>query len=550
MPKQLTTHQIATDIRKRFSVVPPLLLASDSNSLTLELKPYLQPFEIELALRELRALVKSNVKFIEEYGYYHIKTDKPEGHFRDRLTYWQRVGRKMLEPTLQKTLEFTQTGLVNSQEKLSLHNARRLRYGPHDLHEYRGKFFPQLVRSLINISGVSDKAVVLDPFCGSGTTPCEVLASGRSALGIDLNPLSVLIASVKAAVVLENSDAFFDTVTGYLTKFTFKPTRLANHWNEDDIEYLARWFDSKAIEDVAAILSEIHTVIEPLYRDFFKVCLSNVIRSVSWQKDTDLRVRKEIRPYEAGSAVARFKDEIRQQCERIFSYLCVKPHLTPSPLLTIEQGNSVNVAASFEKYEGKVDLLITSPPYATALPYLDTDRLSLIVLGLLPRKEHKTTECLMVGTREVSERERREAWELYLKRKGELPDSVTTLIDHIASYNHGDSVGFRRRNLPALLGKYFLDMLDSMRSALKLMRPGARAYYVVGNNSTTLNDEKIEIPTNKFLFEIGAAAGWLAEEVIPMELLSSRDIFKENRGSEESILCFKVKSDVKKSNLH
>ncbi|RMD68589.1 MAG: hypothetical protein D6822_06695, partial [Cyanobacteria bacterium J149] len=34
----------------------------------------------------------------------------------------------------------------------SLPNRRCLRYGTHGIHEYRGKFFPQLVRSLINIS--------------------------------------------------------------------------------------------------------------------------------------------------------------------------------------------------------------------------------------------------------------------------------------------------------------------------------------------------------------------------------------------------------------
>jgi site-specific DNA-methyltransferase (cytosine-N4-specific) len=143
----------------------------------------------------------------------------------------------------------------------------------------------------------------------------------------------------------------------------------------------------------------------------------------------------------------------------------------------------------------------------------------------------------MIGTREISERDRREAWEVYLRRKNELPSSVASLIDDIAKHNHGDGVGFRRRNLPALLGKYFLDMLKAMRSAHTLMKPGSHGYYVVGNNSTVVAGEKIEIPTNTLLFEIGAAAGWTCHESIPMELLVSRDIFKENRGSAETILC-------------
>ena len=532
--------QIADDIRQKFSISSPLLLAGDTDSIRLELKPYLQPFERELAMRELRALLDDEGDVREEYGYHLVRTDKPEEFFRQRLTYWQRVGRTFLEPTVQKSLEFTQNGLLSTREKRELHNARRLRYGPHDLHEYRGKFFPQLVRSLINISRIPENAVVLDPMCGSGTTPCEALASGRSAIGADLNPLSALIATVKSAVVLENNEIFGETVSRYLRKFRFKDAGPENIWAQGDLSYLKLWFHSQAIHDVSAVLNEIKKVREPLYRDFFRVCLSNIIRSVSWQKDTDLRVRKEIRPYNPGTAISRFTEEALRQLDRIYPYLCVLPQSTFHRTLTIRRGNAVSIAEMFPEHKGKVDLLLTSPPYATALPYLDTDRLSLIVLGLLPRKQHKDAEAMMVGTREVSERQRQEAWDCYFARRNELPDRTCHLIEQIAKHNHGDNVGFRRRNLPALLGKYYLDMLDAMRSARTLMATESYGYYVVGNNSTVVDGQKIVIPTDEFLFEIGEVAGWTPKEILSMELLVSRDIFKENRGSAESILCFRA----------
>jgi len=538
MQKQLTPIQVAEAIRQKFSVSTPVFFAADTESIKIELKPYLQPFERELAMRELRALLNTGDLINEEHGYRLVRTIKTEIFFRERLTYWQRVGRLYLEPSVQTALEFTQNGLTSIQGKNGLHNARRLRYGPHDLHEYRGKFFPQLVRSLINISGIADGDLVLDPMSGSGTTPCEALASGRSTIGADLNPLSVLISLVKAGVVLEDPSFFFKTVSGYLKRFKYKSASPNDIWTEVDLTYLSRWFDAAAVRDLAAILGEIKIIREPFYYDFFRVCLSNIIRSISWQKDTDLRVRKEIKSYEPGTAIVQFNDEVKKQIEKIYPYLCVLPQPGAALKLTIRQGNAVNVVGLFPEYRGKANLLITSPPYATALPYLDTDRLSLIVLGLLPRQQHRDAETIMVGTREISERQRREVWERYLGRKHELPKKVASLITQIAEYNHGDHVGFRRRNLPALLGKYFIDMFDAMRSAHALMAAGAHGYYVVGNNSTIVNGQKIEIPTDKFLFEIGKAAGWKQDEMIPMELLISRDIFKENRGSSETILCF------------
>lgn len=538
MSKLMEPMQIAESIRQKFSALPPLFLEADKDSTKFEMKPYLQPFERELAIRELRALLDTDDRIVTEHGYYLAKTKKSDEFFKQRLTYWQRVGRSLLEPTVQSSLEYTQNGLSSTCERWKLHNARRLRYGPHDLHEYRGKFFPQLVRSLINISGIPDDALVLDPMCGSGTTPCEVLASGRSAIGSDLNPLSVLIATVKSTVVFENPTTFFNLVSGFLNNFRFEDSCPENIWSEDDLGYLKRWFDPEAILDLSAVLTNIAKVQRPLYRDLFRVCLSNIIRSVSWQKDTDLRVRKEIKPYNPGTAIALFKEAVHKQLDKIYPYLCVLSRTFINPSLVIRHGNAVNVAEIFPEHIGKVDLLITSPPYATALPYLDTDRLSLIVLGLLPRKQHKNTEKIMVGTREVTERQRRETWERYITRKRELPDCISSLIDQIAEHNHGDNIGFRRRNLPSLLGKYYLDMLDAMQSAHALMAPRAHGYYVVGNNSTVVDGQKIEIPTDHFLFEIGSVAGWRLDQMIPMELLISRDIFKRNRGTSETILCF------------
>lgn len=530
---------IAAHIRDRFAVAPPLLLSAHGDAVKLEMKPYLQPFERDLALRELKALLNGGDEIIEEHGVWLARTDVPDELLRDRLTYWQRVGRTRLDPTLQKSLEFTQNGTAQATERSELHRARRLRYGPHDLHEYRGKFFPQLVRSLINISGVPKGSLVLDPMCGSGTTPCEAVAAGMSAIGADLNPLSVLIAGVKASIPAVDPADFLKRHADRLARFEFPAADPARVWCEDDLRYLGMWFDPAALADLAAISAEIGRIRTPAVRDLFRVFLSNIVRSVSWQKATDLRVRKEVLPYEPGTAVDRFVAEARAQIDRIHPYLCVLGSKGPADV-EIRRGNAVEIDSIFPEKRGTVDLLVTSPPYATALPYLDTDRLSLIVLGLLPRKKHGSAERDMVGTREVTERERKEAWAAYEARRRELPGEVATLIDRIAEANHAEGVGFRRRNLPALLGKYFLSMLDAMRSARRMMRPGAPAHYVVGNNSTEVGGVKMEIPTDDFLFSVGEAAGWTAVEEIPMELISSRDIFRENRGSSETILCFEA----------
>lgn len=526
------------EIRKKYSKLVPLYITGFVDHIKLELKPYLQPFEKLLAIKELQSLIGDNVPIQEEQGYYLVNANIDAEYLLANLTFWQRLGKKFMIPTLQKTLELTQNGSGKLNKQDDLHNARRLRYGPHDLHEYRGKFFPQLVRSLINISKVGENAVILDPMCGSGTAPCEVLSSGRNAIGADLNPLSILISKVKSSILFEPAEVFKETVLAHMEYFRFGGVNIDLVWSEADLKYLRLWFDPNAIQDFGYVVTALDAIQNDLYKDFYKVCLSNIIRSNSYQKETDLRVRKEIKPYTKGQVIHQLKSEILAQLEKIYPYLFVLPAKVPKPKFQIRSGNAVRIAELFPEYLNNVDLLITSPPYATALPYLDTDRLSLVILKLLPRKKHKDAEIQMIGTREVSEKQRREAWEYYLSRKHELTKDINDIITLISEYNHKDGIGFRRRNLPALLGRYFLNMLDAMTSAHTLMKKNASAYYVVGNNSTTINDQKLEIHTDKLLYDLGELAGWRKKEFMPMELLSSRDIFKENRGTSETILHF------------
>lgn len=68
----------------------------------------------------------------------------------------------------------------------------------HDLHIYKAKFFPRMVRALLNIFGDDSKRrFVVDPFSGSGTSLLEASALGYENLGIDIDPISALISACK-----------------------------------------------------------------------------------------------------------------------------------------------------------------------------------------------------------------------------------------------------------------------------------------------------------------------------------------------------------------
>lgn len=75
----------------------------------------------------------------------------------------------------------------------------------HRLHPYKGKFIPQLVEYFLD--GHTDNFkkevyfkkgdVVLDPFCGSGTTIVQANELGMHAIGLDVSAFNALISNVK-----------------------------------------------------------------------------------------------------------------------------------------------------------------------------------------------------------------------------------------------------------------------------------------------------------------------------------------------------------------
>ena len=73
----------------------------------------------------------------------------------------------------------------------------------HNFHPYAAKFIPQIPAYFVeNYSAAGD--IVLDPFCGSGTTLVEARINGRNTIGYDINPLSVLMTRVKATPLSKN----------------------------------------------------------------------------------------------------------------------------------------------------------------------------------------------------------------------------------------------------------------------------------------------------------------------------------------------------------
>jgi len=530
-----------------------------NNTVVCQMKTYIQPFERRLAVAELSALSGARLSADDrQKTKLTIASRVTAKVLARRLSFYEFVtNRKRQIATSQVLREATayvaRNGIPLAEIRRQLpvkgdgvlHNRRCLRYGTHGIHEYRGKFFPQLVRSLINIAGVPVRGIVADPMCGSGTTLVEASLAHRRSIGIDMNPLSVFMSNVKCSLLRVDPELLSNQY--YLVRDDLLRTRprsgakrlsYFSGLHAKDQEYLRSWFSPQVLEDLDTVANRIGSVGDQTVRDFMRLALSNILRRVSWQKEDDLRIRKEIRPDVEVDPIREFLEELGRSVRIVIAFLC---QIQGDPLGKVHaaEGDARKMSDHWSGLEAKVDAVVTSPPYATALPYLDTDRLSLCYLGLLSRNVHRKRDKEMIGNREITERTRREYWGRVRKQGKVLPKSVVRLIGKIELLNSGTSVGFRRRNLPALLAKYFFDMREVFAEIAKILKPGAPAFVVVGDNHTIAGGRRVDIKTAGLLAEIAANQGLKEGQHLPMEMLVSRDIFRRNAVGSETILEFR-----------
>ena len=79
-------------------------------------------------------------------------------------------------------------------------NRDRVIGAPHDFYRYPARFSPIFAREAIK-AFTQPGDLVLDPFCGGGTTLVEAISLGRRAAGMDVSSLAAFLARTKTTPI-------------------------------------------------------------------------------------------------------------------------------------------------------------------------------------------------------------------------------------------------------------------------------------------------------------------------------------------------------------
>lgn len=247
-------------------------------------------------------------------------------------------------------------------------------------HWYPARYIPQLPGILIGYFSTPGE-VVLDPFMGSGTTLLEAWKLGRRAIGVELNPVAVMIAQAKLFAPKESFISLRGMVEqrarGLLVdpRFEAELPSMVPHFDEN-----VGWYHPDTLLELAAIWTALGEVVSSEFYVVGIAAFSAILRYASSQEKHWGWICDNVKPKQKTyrTALKRFIEKLNEFERASRSLLDDGRSLQESAVLLeeimVKEGDCATVLAGLP--DESVDLVVTSPPYYNMTDYISSQRLT------------------------------------------------------------------------------------------------------------------------------------------------------------------------------
>ena len=329
----------------------------------------------------------------------------------------------------------------------------------HTIHRFPGKFVPQVARELLRLVGATDCSLIADSFCGSGTSLVEASLAGVPTIGVDFDPLAVLMSQVKTTPLTARQLA-------EVRKYWSGKIGAADHDAlAEAVPNLHHWFKPDIARQLAFIKRKALRLEDEELRLFSLVVFSSIIRRVSNADDQTQKT------YVSGTLkktpptpCALFPKFLDRAVNSMENYARAKR----APVI-VQRGDARKWCSP-----KKLDGIITSPPYIDSIDYIYNQMLEYFwlyeVLGLASVDEVRALRKKPVGFR-------RSAVSAGLVRLSKFSPVAAELLEPII----GKIQRVSEKEAQNVVG-YFEDFTQHLKVAKRNMKPGSRYALVIGES--------------------------------------------------------------------
>jgi len=316
----------------------------------------------------------------------------------------------------------------------------------------------------LNVMAESKKPVrVLDPMMGSGTVIAMARSKGHRAIGIDIDPLAVLITKVwttaidteevreKAIEVLARARIVFDSLPH---KYAYP-----RHADRETRRFITYWFDEYARRQLASLSTVLSGVRKETLREVLWCSFSRLI--ITKQSGASLAMDlSHSRPHKSfDRAPSKPFRKFLQMVDRVIEN-CIdqgKAGRGPAPLVRLGDARNLPLADS------SIDLVLTSPPYLNAIDYMRCSKFTLVWMG------HKICDLRRLHSESVG-----------AGHGLKVIEEDKDIRNIMKSMNLRPRLAHRDERI---LARYIAEMRRTMGEVARVLSPKGTAVYVIGENT-------------------------------------------------------------------
>lgn len=382
----------------------------------------------------------------------------------------------------------------------------------HDWYRFVLSFPPHLVRDYLKRMQVPQDGVVLDPFCGTGTTLVEAKKSGYRSVGIeansvahfasktkvnwDVSPEDLLkcareIAQVTRSKLLQEGIDDDSVWNGDRSKLLTLPIEAAGLLLKDSISPVP-------LHKTLKLLSEIKTNSPLPFQPYLKLALARALYSTIG----NLRFGPEVGVGKIKSDVAVVSNWLNNVLSMSSDLRIVSAQAPESAVFLDDARNVANVLRP-----QSIDAVITSPPYPNEKDYTRTTRLESVILGFVSDKQGLRAVkkgLIRSNTRGVYKGDSDDEWVSHFPQIQSLAEQIEQRRVEL-----NKNSGFEK--LYAKVTKlYFGGMARHLSDLKPFLKPGAKLAYVVGDQASYL---RVMIRTGQLLADIATDLGYEIESI-------------------------------------
>lgn len=448
----------------------------------------------------------------------------------------------MATPT-QIKMEFPDTFEIQRTKKPELTNGRANKLNPqdrafHDWYRFVLSFPPHLVRDYLNKFGLDKNSVILDPFCGTGTTLVEVKLAGMRGIGLEGNPFPHFASTVKTNWALDADELSLRTrqiadqalaslksqgIDDNLSFGNLKDIKLKTLSPDIEKLLLTNSISPLPLHKTLVLFECLQQHKEESFYGHALLALGNalVFKISNLHFGPEVGVKK---PKDDMSVIANWLLEIEKianDLRRVEGqpFPETKVHLADARTIAMLEPTSINA-------------VITSPPYPNEKDYTRTTRLESVLLGFINSKEELRElkrRLVRSNTRGIYKEDDDD------KLISDFPE-IQRIADEIEKrrIELGKDSGFEKL-YPRAAKLYFGGMAKHLADLRKVLRPGAQLAYVVGDQASYL---RVMIRTGQILGDIAQKLGY---ELTGIDLFRTRLATATKEQLREEVVILKWK---------